>query len=523
MPDKIISRSLNKLIIFTFSILILASACKKDPKTSTTTTTPTTPVVLPTRAELTKDSIFLYSKETYFWNDGIPTYELFKPRSYSTDQEVLDAIIKLPGTGKPVDKYSFLDDGAVSSSLGGVSGDFGFSVFYNDDDANSSTPTEDLRIKYVSPGSPAATAGLKRGYQITTLNGRTGSALSTSLSANVSFVSTAVFGSGSTVSMTVKKPDGSNQSVTIARATYANNPILATKTFTVGSKKVGYIAYNSFTTNSRDALRAAIGKFQTDGASELIVDLRYNGGGSVATSDVFTNLIAPASVNGQVMYTTYWTKTMQDGNAKILSNQPLLDANGKLQTFTSGVNGKWATYADINYKPTFDAGNVENFAKEGTADFKKIYFLVLSGTASASELLINNLKGVMPSEIKLIGRQTYGKPVGFFAINIDKLDLYVPQFETRNQKNFGGFYEGLVVDKSLADDVTKDFGDEKEALLAAALAYSEKGFFSVSAKGNTLSSISGMSVTEEKGLNEILEKNKFNGMIDDRPRKFKKQ
>jgi carboxyl-terminal processing protease len=523
MPNKIILRSLNKLIIFTFGILIFASACKKDPKTSIGTTTPTTPVVPPTRAELTKDSIFLYSKDTYFWNDGIPTYELFKPRSYSTDQDVLNAIIKLPGTNKPVDKYSFLDDGGVSSSLGGVSGDFGFSVFYNDDDGNSSTPTEDLRIKYVSPNSPAATSGLKRGYQITALNGRSGSSLSTSSSANVSFVSTAVFGTGSTVSLTVKKPDGTSQSLTIARATYSNNPIFATKTFTVGSKKVAYIAYNSFTTNSRDALRAAIGKFQTDGASELIVDLRYNGGGSVATSDVFTNLIVPASFNGQVMYTTYWTKTMQDGNAKILANQPLLDASGKLQTFTGGVNGKWATYADINYKPTVDAGNVENFAKEGTADFKKIYFLVLSGTASASELLINNLKGVMPSEIKLIGRQTYGKPVGFFAINIDKLDLYVPQFETRNQKNFGGFYEGLVVDKSLADDVTKDFGDATEALLAAALAYSEKGFFSVSTKGNTLSSISGMSVSEEKGLNEVLERNKFNGMIDDRPRKFKKQ
>ena len=169
------------------------------------------------------------------------------------------------------------------------------------------------------------------------------------------------------------------------------------------------------------------------------------------------------------------------------------------------------------------AGNVENFAKEGAAEFKKIYFLVLSGTASASELVINNLKAVLPNDVKLIGRQTYGKPVGFFAINIDNLDLYVPQFETRNQKNYGGFYEGLVVDKTLADDVTKDFGDEKEALLAAALAYSEKGFFSVSSKGNTLSSISGMSVSEEKVLNQILEKNKFNGMIDDRPRKLNKQ
>ena len=171
MSNKFILRPLIKPIIFTLSILILASACKKEPKTPTTTTPTVTPPVTvapPTRAELTKDSIFLYARDTYFWNEGMPTYEIFKPRSYSSDQAVLDAIIKLPGTNKPVDKYSFLDNGGVSTSLGGVSGDFGFSVFYNDDDGNSATPTEDLRIKYVSPGSPAATAGLVRGYQITT-------------------------------------------------------------------------------------------------------------------------------------------------------------------------------------------------------------------------------------------------------------------------------------------------------------------------------------------------------------------
>jgi hypothetical protein len=61
-------------------------------------------VAPPTRAELTKDSIFLYARDTYFWNEGMPTYEIFKPRSYSSDQAVLDAIIKLPGTNKPVDK-----------------------------------------------------------------------------------------------------------------------------------------------------------------------------------------------------------------------------------------------------------------------------------------------------------------------------------------------------------------------------------------------------------------------------------
>ncbi|MFA6945041.1 MAG: S41 family peptidase [Pedobacter sp.] len=499
-------------------MLVLASSCKKDPKASAGSSTPTTPVVVASRAELTKDSIYLYSKETYYWNDQMPSYDIFKPRTYASDQAVLDAIRALPGTGKPFsttandatprEKYSFLDDGGVSSQLGGVSGDYGFSVFYN------ASPSSDLRVKYVSPNSPAAGKGLKRGYRITQLNGRTD--LSSAVSANITFVGDAVFGSAATVSLTVLKPDGSSQDLTIGRASYSNNPIFLTKTFTIGSKKVGYIVYNSFTTNSRDALTTEIGKFQAAGATELIVDLRYNGGGSVATADVFTNLIAPVAYNGQVMYTTFWTRTMQDGNAKILANQPLLDANGKLQPFTQGVNKTYATYADIDYRPTKDAGNVENFAKSGSAEFKKIYFLVLGGTASASELVINSLRGVMHNDIKLIGQKTYGKPVGFFAIGIDQLDLYVPQFETKNQKNEGAYYSGMAVDYTVSDDVTRDFGDPAEKLLAAALSYSEKGTFAFSTIPNTISSLSGMSVFEAERLNEVFDRNKFKGMIDDK-------
>ena len=509
-------KSINKLLITACSLLILASSCKKEPKSST----PDPVAAVPTRAELTKDSIYLYAKDTYFWNERLPAYDIFKPRTRADNDAVLDAIIALPGS--PIDKYSFLDDGSVSTQLGGVSGDYGFSVFYN-----SSSTSDDLRIKYVSPNSPADKLGLKRGYRITNLNGTT--SLSTALPTTLDFVSNAIFGNAASVSLTVLKPDGSSQALVVSRASYANNPIFSTKVFSVGAKKVAYIMYNSFTTNSRDALATEIGKFQSAGATELIVDLRYNGGGSVATSDVFTNLIAPAAFNGQMMYTTFWTKKMQDiilsiqnRRASILANQPLLDANGKLEIFPGGVNGKYATYADIDYRPTQEAGNVELFNKIGSAEFKKIYFLVLGGTASASELLINNLKGVMPADVKIIGRQTYGKPVGFFAIKIDKLELYIPQFETRNNKNEGGYFDGMAVDFTVNDDVTKDFGDPTERLLAAALSYSEKGTFSVSNVPNKIASLSGLSEFETQQQNEVFDRNVFKGMVDDKI-KLKKQ
>lgn len=516
--------NINKILII-LAISFIAVSCKKDPKTSQTTPSVTSPpTVTASRAELTKDSIYLYSKETYYWNDQMPTYESFKPRTYNSNSAVLDAIRALPGTGKPFwttandivprEKYSFLDDGSLATQLGGVSGDFGFSVFYNN--------SEDLRIKYVSPGSPAATAGLKRGYRIIELNNRTD--LSSSVDANLTFVSNAVFGNSNSVSMKVRKPDGSEQPFNVARGTYANNPIFLSKVIDNGGKKVGYLVYNSFTINSRESLATAIGDLYTKGATELIVDFRYNGGGSVATADVLTNLISPIGIPSkqQIMYTTYWTKSMQEGKATILANQFIIGNDGKPMPFTGGVHGKYATYADIDYRPTASAGNVELFEKQGSADFKKIYFLVLRNTASASELVINSLKGVMStSDIKVIGQQTYGKPVGFFGIKIDKLELYVPQFETKNQKNEGGYYNGIPVDFSVADDVTKDFGDPTERLLAAALNYSQKGSFAVSNIPNTISSVRNMPVEDIDRINQKLEGYHLNGMILDKPMKLR--
>ncbi|RZK61244.1 MAG: hypothetical protein EOO95_16740, partial [Pedobacter sp.] len=261
------------------------------------------------RDYLTRDSIFLYAKQTYFWNVGMPDYDTFNPRKYANDDQVLAALAALPSTGGK-DKYSFIDNGAVAGQLGGVSGDYGFSANY---DANNL-----LRVKSVYATSPAALAGLKRGYQITRVNGRT--TLRTSQS-DIDNLNDGIFGSNPSISMTVVKPDGTSQDLVINRGSYNINPILYSNTYTVGAKKIGYIVFNSFTTNSVPLLDAAFTKFTTDGITELVVDLRYNGGGSVATSEAFTNLIAPASQNGKVMYTTYWTKTMQDKQATILQNQ----------------------------------------------------------------------------------------------------------------------------------------------------------------------------------------------------------
>ncbi|NMN35942.1 S41 family peptidase [Pedobacter sp. SG918] len=476
----------------------LTASCKKSNNAPDGDNAPQ--AVSGTRAELTKDSIYLYAQQTYLWNVGMPSYSSFNPRQYNSNEAILAAIKALPSTGGK-DKYSFIDDGSVATQLGGAGEDYGFSANFD--------VTDLLRVKYVYPGSPADVQGLKRGYQITKVNG---GGTSRSSSTDIANLNASIFGNNPSISLTVLKPDNTTQDIVINRGKYDIKPILFSNTYTVGAKKVGYIVFNSFTTNALGSLDAAFTKFSTDGVTELVVDLRYNGGGSVATSEAFTNLIAPLSQNGKVMYTTYWTKTMQDGEASILQNQKF---------YAQGNDGvtRLYSYADYSYKPTIAAGNQEVFKKRGSLNnLTRVYFIVTGGTASASELLINNLKPVM--DVKLIGKTTYGKPVGFFSIRIDKNDLYIPQFQTKNQLDQGEYFSGMTVDKDVTDDLTKDFGNPAEKMLAQALYYSANNTFMALAKDNALSSTSGAARLQIDAANEKLD-HEFKGMVETRKLRFK--
>lgn len=515
------------------------SSCKKNnvatgddqPTTNTKTTA--------TRDELTKDSIFLYTKELYYWNTSLPDYNAFNPRNYNSNEAELYALTQFsldPTTGKPYEfvsgstqpKYSSIDyisgSGRVSAinlkaDANGTATDFGFSMMYNS--------LNDLRVKYVYPNSPASQQGLTRGSRITSINGRTNLTYSTT-SGIVSFLNEAIFGTNTILSLSFIDSNGATKNVVINTANYTINPILYSNVYTVGTKKVGYLVFNSFTNNVSAALKAVFADFNAKGVEELIVDLRYNGGGYVSTATELINLVAPVAQNGNTMFTSYYNSYLQNltstqRKASVLSHQPLLDNAGKIQSFTGGVNGKFATYADLDYS-TSSADNVEKFEKTGVLALNRIYFIVTGSTASASELTINSLKPVM--DVKLIGETTYGKPVGFFPIRIDKLDLYVPEFETKNQRGVGGYYSGLTVDKEAYEDLTKAWGDETETLLGYALLYAKSGSFVTSAaKTASLTASSTvmpgkLSDAEIKVVTENLDQGGIKGMIMRPEKKF---
>ena len=515
-------RNIYFIVLLSATII---SSCKKETKT---TPEPTQPTKTGSALDLMRDSVYLYAKEAYYWNDAIPDYATFKPRSYSGAndlaalQKEVDAISQFkinPITNQPYEyyefdpgtaKYSFIDEGGVSEELGGTKGDFGFAPFYN--------TSSDLRVKYVYPGSPADLAGIKRGYKVTRVNNHSGSQLNSDNAANVDYVVDAYYNSNN-ISLTLMKPDGSPMEATLAAGSYTVNPVLATKVIDAGGgKKIGYVVFNSFTSdaNARPKLDAAFGTFATEGVTDLVVDLRYNGGGYVSTAEYLTDLIAPASADGKQMFAYYFNSTLASGKATILKNQVRKDE----------TTGEIYNYGDFSYTV---ANNSVKFSKNGLPvnNFKRVFFIVTGATASASELTINNLLPVM--DVKFIGTTSYGKPVGFFNININKYEMYIPEFETKNSQGKGGYYAGMTPGSpeypgiEIRDDVTKEFGDPEEGLLARAISYVKTGNFSVS--GPRIQSVGSqdLSIAESNRIGLTLEGKKFRGTVFNTPMKLKKK
>ena len=508
-------------IFYTIVLLsLIIASCSKEPKITGSdgggTDNPTGPSIDGTTLDLIKDSVFLYAKETYYWNKDLPDYATFKPRSFTGTNDIDALANEVDGlsqyaidseTGRPYEyyspapgyaKYSFIDDGSVSEELNGINGDFGFAPIW--------IKTDDLRIKYVYPGSPADLKGVKRGYKIVAMNNRTDLDYTND---NVQFVIDA-YSASENITMKLQKPDGSTIDVSISTTSYTVNPVLASKVIDAGGgKKVGYIAFNTFTSpdNAKPKLDAAFTTFAAQGVTDLVVDLRYNGGGYVATAEYLSDLIVPSSATGSLMYTTFYNEDLQKDNHPLLS---------KIYDIEPG-----------EFLPT-NPLNFTNFSKAGTLNINRVFFIVTGSTASASELTINNL--IPKMNVQLIGSTTYGKPVGFFAIDINKYQLYVPQFETKNAAGNGDYYAGMEPGSSKymgavrEDDVTKEFGDPTEGLLLNALNYIKTGTYAVkdSQQLQSLERTKTFSIAQANQVSNQMDARKFKGMISDHIKPKKK-
>jgi len=446
------------------TVLFLASCKKSIDDGSTTPPPPVDSTANPTPEDLVKDTVLLIARDVYLWNTQIPSD--FDARSYADPIAEMDAIRQYsiePGFANPVDRYSFAIKQTDWDNLSnGIEQDFGMSVFFN-------TAT-DLRVKYAEQASPAGLAGIERGWQIIKINGN--SQINTS-EASVNMIVNAVFYSSNT-SFTFKKPDGSTVDISLTAATYQSHPIFADSVYAANGKKVGYLALNSFlgdTTEIYSEFGSIFNNFQSQNVNEVIVDLRYNGGGYVSMAEKLANYLVPTAGNNQVMYK---------------------------QTF----NANYSSYNETTV-----------YHKLGSLNVDKIFFIVSDNTASASELLINSLKPFVSETLVGPSDTTYGKPVGFFPIPAGEWYAFPISFRTVNKDGNGNYFGGFKVDHPTDDGLDKNWGDVDENCLKSILTYIKTGTFGFAHTGSTNISNGTINTTFNTAANKTLETRTFKGAV----------
>jgi C-terminal processing protease CtpA/Prc len=430
-----------------------------------------------------------YDLPTYYWYSQVPKLD---PLSSTYDSaDVLLSKMKTyainSNTGRPYDKYSFLDHGEVQGEIQqGVAGDLGMQVTYAGDGTAANTS---LYVLFADKNSPSGQVGVTRGWQITAINGAAVT-YDGNNGSNVNNVIQEVYYDPKPVSFTFKKPDGSTQTSSLTKTAYNINPVLFDSVYTVSGKKVGYFVFNTFSavvndqgnTLTKSEIDRVFGKFESAGISDLIVDLRYNGGGSVGTTEYLDSLIAPSTVAGKEMYHYLY--------------------NDKLTAMQSEIG--------LQDKVLFNGG--------GSLQLQHVFFIGSSHTASASELTINNLKPYM--DVKLVGDTTYGKPVGFFTFHItdfpnggakkDLADLYAINFETRNANNKGEYYDGLIPNSIAADYVDVPWGNPMDDNLSQIFSYISSGSYKRIAPAERMAANKSLRMSIPATIHPL----RFNGMVD---------
>jgi carboxyl-terminal processing protease len=250
----------------------------------------------------------------------------------------------------PQDRFSFLVSDYVSleNALNGITLNNGMEfglILYPDNSGNVFG-----YVRYILPNSSASSTNLQRGDIFNTVNGQqiTESNFNDLLSQDSYTIGLAEY-DGTNVTST-------GESVSLTKQQYTENPVYLARTLTIEGQNIGYLMYNGFTRDFDPQLNAAFAQFQADGITNLILDLRYNGGGSVETAVDLSAMIT-GQFNGQVFYTEEWNAERQD------------------------------EYADDGlFNATISNGDAIN-----SLNLNSVYIITSASTASASELTINGL------------------------------------------------------------------------------------------------------------------------------------
>lgn len=405
----------------------------------------------------TEVNSFIWSnmRDYYLWNDKVPGLSDTKYdqainlnvflNSFTDPEKLFKSLLYRPDT---VDKWSFIVDDSkqIDDWISGISETNGYSVI----PVTLGDPQNLFGVVlYVYKGSPAEKAGVKRGdifnkvndQQITESNYMT--LMYNTLNSKLSFA---------TLNNRTLVPTG--RTASMAAIEMQENPINMDTVFISNNQKVGYLVYNGFNTDFDLQLNNVIQKFKEANIDQMILDLRYNGGGSVQSSVYLASML----------YGTDASKLYAKAQFNAIVQASIDETEGK-----DAYNDYFTTTIKDSHGET----------PINTLNLQKIYIIVSDNTASASELLINGLRPYM--NVRVIGINTYGKYVGSITIkDEDENKVVNPNnkwamqpivVKYANSLGVSDFVNGLTPDIVSEEDIANilPFGDPNEKLLKAAL------------------------------------------------------
>ncbi|MGQ4277653.1 S41 family peptidase [Pseudidiomarina sp. E22-M8] len=351
-----------------------------------------------------------YMRENYFWYEDIPS--AINPDDYASVYTLLDAI------RSDNDRFSYIlteqeyQDRFVNAEYIG----FGFSTRMIDDQ---------VFINYVFDASPAAQAGIRRADEITAIDGVSVASLIASGNYSQAFGPSDI---GVTRELSWRRPDGSEFTEILTKTEVDTNTVLATERFQIGDRDIGYYVLNSFIGRTGEDLNQAYNTFA--GVDELIIDVRYNGGGLIR----YANQAATQAAGNNVIGHPFVSLRFNDKNS------------------------------DSNYTALFEL--IDGIQQ---LDLNRVFVLTTASSCSSSELIINGLTPFI--DVVVVGQTTCGKPVGQSPDPFCDKRSFVINFETVNANGEGRYFDGIPADCAASDILVGDWGVNGDPLLDEAKYY----------------------------------------------------
>jgi carboxyl-terminal processing protease len=399
-----------------------------------------------------------YVDEAYLWYREVPSVNTAEANfNLPSVPESLDNYFEALKS-RQRDKFSFTFPTAEYEALfqSGIVPGFGVEWVLG-----SPTPPRNVRVLYAEPNTPATRAGVTRGMRVVSVNDVS---IDDNTDAGLAVINEGVFSprTGTNYRFVFEDTSGASRSVAMTAGQITKTPVQNVDTIDTPTGRVGYMTFNDHILTSEAQLAAAFTQLASRNVTDLVLDLRYNGGGAIYIASQVGYMIAGRTRTANKTFERF-------------------QYSDKRTADTNNPNNNFPFFAEAS--GFAGTGTTANAALP-SLNLSRVYVLASPGTCSASESIINSLRGV-DVDVVLVGGTTCGKPYGFRAEENCGISYFPIEFQGVNDKGFGDFADGFAPTATcvVADDLSKALGDSSEGMLAAALRHRATGSCSATGVG----------------------------------------